>query len=136
MTFKVYLLDYPMNKNSFSEKCYELLSKVPKGKITTYKSIAEALGTKAYRAVGTAMNKNPYAPQVPCHRVINSNGEVGGFAERLCGRGKNVKSITRARSRASGTQTKIKLLKSEGIPISNNKVQDVEKYLYKFQNAR
>ncbi len=67
-------------KKSFSEKCYELLKKVPKGKITTYKEIARALKTKAYRAVGNAMNKNPYSPKVPCHRVVKSDGKVGGFA--------------------------------------------------------
>lgn len=95
---------------SFNERCYELLRKVPKGKLTTYKAIAEALNTKAYRAVGNAMNKNPYAPEVPCHRVVGSNGEMTGFA--------------------SGIKNKIKLLKKEGIKIENNKV-DLDKYLYK-----
>ena len=64
----------------FQNKVYELCSKVPKGKVTTYKAISEAMGTKAYRAVGRALNKNPYAPKVPCHRVVKSNGKVGGFA--------------------------------------------------------
>ncbi len=99
-------------KKSFLEQCYALLKQVPKGKITTYKAIAEALGTKAYQAVGSAMHKNPHAPQVPCHRVINFNGEVGGFA--------------------SGTNTKIKLLKREGILIKDGKVMNIQKYLYKF----
>ena len=99
-------------KKSFSEKCYALLRKVPKGKVTTYKALANALNTKAYRTVGTAMNKNPYAPQVPCHRVVNSDKRVGKFA--------------------SGTKKKIALLKKEGIPIKNNKLQNFEKYLYKF----
>ena len=78
---------------NFQEKCYKVLKTVPKGKITTYKEIAKALNSKAYRAVGTAMNKNPYAPKVPCHRVINSNGNVGNFD--------------------SGTKNKIKLLKNK-----------------------
>jgi len=60
-----------MPKKSFSESCYELLKKVPKGKVTTYKILAEKIGTKAYRAVGTSMNKNPFAPKVQCHRVVN-----------------------------------------------------------------
>ena len=98
--------------NSFYEKCYEVLKKVPKGKVTTYKEIARALNSKAYRAVGTAMNKNPYAPMVPCHRVINSNGELGGFA--------------------SGLKNKIKILKLEGIEIKNNKI-DLKKYFYKLK---
>jgi methylated-DNA-[protein]-cysteine S-methyltransferase len=50
---------------SFSEKVYDLLRKVPEGRVTTYKEIAHALGTKAYRGVGQAMRKNPYAPEVP-----------------------------------------------------------------------
>tara|TARA_Y100000034_G_C6896493_1_gene413423 strand:+ start:915 stop:1226 length:312 start_codon:yes stop_codon:yes gene_type:complete len=100
-----------INKLPFSEKCYQLLKKVPKGKLTTYKALANKLNTKAYRAVGNAMNKNPYAPKVPCHRVINSNGSLGGFA--------------------SGLKNKIKLLKKEGIEIKNNKI-DLKKYEYEF----
>ena len=107
--------------NSFYEKCYDVLKKVPKGKVTTYKEIARALNSKAYRAVGTAMNKNPYAynqknisasEHVPCHRVINSNGDIGGFF--------------------SGANAKIKLLKSEGIEIKNNKI-NLNKYFYKLK---
>ena len=64
----------------FNENVWKLCKQIPKGKVTTYKLIADELGNKAYRAVGTAMNKNPYAPKVPCHRVINSNGNVGNFA--------------------------------------------------------
>lgn len=99
-------------KPTFSQLCYEILKKVPKGKVTTYKSIADALGTKAYRAVGNAMNKNPHAPEVPCHRVVKSNGELGGFAQ--------------------GIKQKLALLKSEGIKIKNSRI-DLEKYEYKFQ---
>ena len=50
---------------TFAEKAYDLLRKVPKGRVTTYKEIAHALKTKAYRGVGQAMRKNPYAPEVP-----------------------------------------------------------------------
>jgi len=106
-----------MVKRSFSEKCYKILKKVPKGKITTYKDLAKALKTKAYRAVGTAMNKNPNpgsnTGKVPCHRVINSNGSLGGFA--------------------SGTKKKIAMLKKEGISVKNGKVVDFKKFLYKFK---
>jgi methylated-DNA-[protein]-cysteine S-methyltransferase len=59
------------------------------------------------------MNKNPYAPQVPCHRVVNSDARVGGFA--------------------SGTANKIKILKREGIPIKEGKIQNFEKFLFKFK---
>lgn len=102
-----------MSKNkTFNEKCYEILKKVPKGKVTTYKKIANLLNTKAYRAVGNAMNKNPYAPKVACHRVVKSNGEVGGFA--------------------SGKKNKIRLLRQEDIEIKDNKI-NLDKYLFKFK---
>jgi O6-methylguanine-DNA--protein-cysteine methyltransferase len=50
---------------TFADRAYELLRTVPKGRVTTYKEIAHALGTKAYRGVGQAMKRNPYAPEVP-----------------------------------------------------------------------
>jgi len=96
-----------MGENSFSERCYNLLKKVPKGKVTTYKMIAKKLNSKAYRAVGNIMNKNPSAPRIPCHRVVNSNGQIGGFA--------------------FGKKRKIKILKGEGIEIKNGKV-DLKKF--------
>lgn len=95
---------------SFDEECYSILSRVPKGKVTTYKEIAKKLKTKAYRAVGNAMNKNPYAPEIACHRVIRSNGDVGGFAH--------------------GTKKKIEMLKKEGIDIKKRKI-NLAKYLYR-----
>ena len=72
-----------MKPSTFNERCYQLLQKVPKGNVTTYKEIAHKLETKAYRAVGNAMNKNPYAPQIACHRVVNSDGRIGGFASNI-----------------------------------------------------
>ena len=95
----------------FQEKIYKILKKVPKGKVTTYKALSKKARTKAYRSVGTAMNKNPYAPKVPCHRVINSNGNLGKFA--------------------SGTKETIKLQKGEGFEIKNKKI-DLKKYGFKF----
>ena len=90
-----------MNNKSFNEKCYELLKLVPKGKVTTYKELANALGTKAYRAVGNAMNKNPHnVDVVPCHRVVNADGRMGGYAweeatkvSKLEGEGVKIKRI-------------------------------------------
>ncbi|MBA2862598.1 MGMT family protein [Methanococcus maripaludis] len=97
---------------TFNEKCYDLLMQIPKGKITTYKLIAEALNTKAYLAVGNAMKNNPYVLTVPCHRVVHSNGNVGGYVK--------------------GIEKKIEILKSEGIDISNNKIINLKKYLFRF----
>jgi len=98
-------------KKSFNEKCYDILKKVPHGRVTTYQELAHNLKSKAYRAVGNAMNKNPYAPQVPCHRVVKSNGEVGGFA--------------------TGVKNKIAMLRKEGVNIENGKI-DLNAFLYKF----
>ncbi len=91
-----------------------MTKKIPKGKVSTYKEIAKKLGTKAYRAVGSALRKNPYAPEVPCHRVVNSSGFVGGF------KGKKF------------SKEKIRLLKKESIEIKNNKIINFKKYLFKF----
>jgi len=60
---------------------YELLARVPEGKITTYGDIAKALGyPRASRAIGRILNKNPNPIIVPCHRVIMSSGNLGGYA--------------------------------------------------------
>ena len=100
---------------NFYDRIYEKLKKVPKGKVTTYKILAESIGTKAYRAVGQAMNKNPYAPEVPCHRVVNSRGELHGYAH--------------------GLRKKRELLEKEGIKIRNNKVVDFNNRLHKFDST-
>jgi len=116
-------------EKTFRDKIYELLKKVPKGKVTTYKDLANALETKAYRAVGTAMNKNEssYCNKkgsfisfkkekekllIPCHRVVNANGDLGGFAQ--------------------GNSVKIKLLKKEGIEVKNNKIVDFKHKNFNF----
>jgi O-6-methylguanine DNA methyltransferase len=66
---------------------------------------------KAHRAVGTAMNKNPFAPEVPCHRVVKSNGDLGGFG--------------------GGSKLKIKRLQEEGVKVHNNKIVNFQSTLYK-----
>ena len=80
----------------FQQKVYDFVRTIPKGQTVTYKQVAIKIGKpKAYRAVGNALNKNPFAPEVPCHRVIKSDGSIGGFA--------------------SGSNKKLQLLKEEGI---------------------
>jgi len=96
----------------FKEKVLELTKKIPKGKVTTYKIIAEKLNTRAYRAVGTALHNNKKPIIIPCHRIVNSDGFVGGYA--------------------NGIEQKKKLLKKEGINIKNKKIQDFEKVLFRF----
>ena len=64
----------------FQKLVYDFVRKIPKGHTVTYKQVASGIGKpKAYRAVGNALNKNPFAPEVPCHRVIKSDGSIGGF---------------------------------------------------------
>ena len=105
-----------MRKSSFPQQVYKLTRLVPKGKVSTYSAIARALkNKKAARAVGNALNHNPYAPQVPCHRVIRANGEVGGFA--------------------SGSRRKAAILKKEGVIIKNNRI-NLDKYGYEFKTKR
>ena len=96
----------------FQSDCYEALKKIPKGKVITYAGLARMIGRpKAHRAVGSAMNKNPYSPQVPCHRVVKSNGDLGGFATDI--------------------EVKIKRLQEEGVMVSDNKIVDFRSTLYK-----
>jgi O-6-methylguanine DNA methyltransferase len=64
----------------FSERVWKLVGKIPKGKVTTYGGIAGRLGRPgAGRAVGQALKRNPHAPIVPCHRVVKSDGGLGGY---------------------------------------------------------
>src|SRR4051794_20795186 len=68
---------------TFNERVWALTARVPAGQVVTYADIATALGSKGYRAVGNALNKNPYAPDVPCHRVVGSDGRLTGFFHGL-----------------------------------------------------
>jgi methylated-DNA-[protein]-cysteine S-methyltransferase len=89
---------------NFNQKVWALCARIPAGRVATYGQIARALGSPgAARAVGNALNKNPYAPAVPCHRVVGSNGSLTGFA--------------------GGLATKERLLKGEGVPLRNGKAE-------------
>ena len=101
-----------MNKN-FNKRCYKKLVLIPEGMISTYAEIAKSLDSKAYRAVGNAMANNPHPISIPCHRIIKSDGTLGGYA--------------------LGISKKIQLLKKEGIKIKNNKVVDFENKLFRFK---
>ena len=71
---------------AFQEKVYAALRKVPAGKVITYAGLGRLVGSKAFRAVGMAMRCNPYAPDVPCHRVVCSDGSLGGFKGKTSGK--------------------------------------------------
>jgi len=65
----------------FQLKVWNYLKKIPKGKVKTYTDIAKAIGKPlAVRAVANAIGKNPYPPEIPCHRVIRSDGSLGGYS--------------------------------------------------------
>lgn len=64
---------------TFSQRVHEVVKRIPKGKILTYKEVAKRAGSvKAYRAVGNILNKN-YDKNIPCHRVVRSDGSAGGY---------------------------------------------------------
>lgn len=102
---------------SLEEKCYQLLKKIPAGRITTYKLLAEQLDTRAYRHVGTLLSKNPDLIKVPCHRVVRSDGGIGGYA--------------------LGVAKKIALLEAEGIEINADtaRVVCLDRFLYRFEDT-
>lgn len=90
---------------SFRDKVYEVTKKIPPGKVATYKQIAILSGNpNASRAVGMCMKTNPFAPIVPCHRVVASNGKLTGY------------------SAGNGITTKMELLLFEGVKFKNDKV--------------
>jgi len=69
----------------FQKRVYAALLRVPRGRVITYKQLAERLGCRSCRAVGQALKRNPYAPEVPCHRVVASDLTPGGFMGRRGG---------------------------------------------------
>lgn len=94
---------------TFKEKVYSLAKTIPKGKVVTYGQMAKMAGSPgAARAVGMCMKTNPFAPVVPCHRVVASDGKLTGF------------------SMEGGVVTKKKMLMEEGVMFKGDKV-DLEK---------
>ena len=88
---------------SFREKVYKVAAKIPRGRVMSYKEVARKAGSpRAYRAVGNILHKNPNPQKVFCHRVIRSDGKIGGYAK--------------------GTKAKTAILKKEGVKIKNGKI--------------
>ena len=89
-----------MQGTKFQLKVWKYLKTIPKGKVKTYKQVAIGIKSpKSARAVGRACANNPYAPKIPCHRVIRSDGGLGGY------------------SGLGGIKQKLKLLRSEKVSI-------------------
>ena len=104
------------SKSSFSGRVIEIMKLIPEGRVTTYKEIARVMDSRAYRAVGSAVGNNPYAPAVPCHRVVRSDGTVGNYS--------------------CGVVRKIALLKDEGIDVRGKdrhaRIKDFDSVLFRF----
>ncbi|CAE6485387.1 MAG: MGMT family protein [Candidatus Nitrosotenuis sp.] len=99
--------------NELEQRVYKKLLRVPKGKVTTYGDLAKAVGIKnGQRVIGQIMNKNPFPVIIPCHRVVNSDGKIGGYFY-----GQNVKT---------------EMLSKEGVTIKDGKIQNWEKTLFRF----
>ena len=70
-----------LSGTNFQLKVWKYLQEIPKGRVKTYLEVAKAIGKpKAFRAVANAVGKNPYPPKIPCHRVIRSDGSLGGYS--------------------------------------------------------
>jgi methylated-DNA-[protein]-cysteine S-methyltransferase len=108
--------------STYQRGILRILAEVPKGKVTTYGDLAKELAKRnprwspfASRAVGTTMKNNPCGPQIPCHRVIKSDGTIGNFRGGTQG----------------AVEEKIRMLKEEGVVVLAGKIE-LEKYRYKF----
>lgn len=101
----------------FYDEVYKLCRQIPKGRVSTYREIGNKLKTKAYRAVGQALRNNPDAPRTPCHRILNSKGELHGFNGKTKGKKINDKK---------------KMLEKEGLKFEGDRIIDFEKKLFKF----
>lgn len=102
-----------MQKINHQIKLQQLLLKIPRGKVTTYKEIAHAMGTKGYRYVGQLLHKNPEPDEYPCYKVVQSDGSLGGFA--------------------LGCDDKIRRLRKDGIEVKDAKVLNFERLNFKFR---
>jgi methylated-DNA-[protein]-cysteine S-methyltransferase len=92
---------------------YKELLRVPKGKVTTYGELAKAAGIKnGQRLIGQIMNRNPFPVIIPCHRVVKSDGKIGGYFY--------------------GQDVKTEMLSKEGITVINGKIQNWEKTVFRF----
>jgi len=89
----------------FESRVYEALCRVPAGKVLTYKTLGQAIGCASGQAIGNAMRRNPFAPEVPCHRVIPATLKLGGFMGDVIGQ-----SIERKRE----------LLEAEGVRFDDS----------------
>lgn len=89
-----------------------LLGRIPRGRVTTYKALAEAMGTRGYRYIGQLLSRNPEPDAYPCYKVVKSDGALGGFSQ--------------------GCPDKIRRLNADGIRVKNGKIADFERKKFIF----
>ena len=101
------------NFTPFEKKVFKTTERIPRGRVSTYGEIAKAIRKpRAARAVGNALNENCFK-KVPCHRVVKSDGRIGGFAR--------------------GSKEKALMLEKEGVAIRNGRISDFKRLLYKLR---
>lgn len=101
---------------NFHQRVWALTARIPAGRVTTYAALAAALQSRGYRAVGQALHHNPYAPDVPCHRVVGSDGRLTGFA--------------------GGLAKKQSMLTDEGVAVNPSGRVDLARYAWRFELPR
>jgi methylated-DNA-[protein]-cysteine S-methyltransferase len=107
-----------MADRPFQKRVYEAVSEVPRGRVTTYKALAAAIGCGSAQAVGQALRRNPHAPEVPCHRVITSALTLGGFYGETSG---------------DAVARKLAMLEGEGVHFADGRLMD-PKQCFVFEN--
>lgn len=91
---------------TFYDRVYDVVKRIPQGKVATYKIVAKLAGNpRAFRAVGTAMKNNPDMKNIPCHRVVGTDGKMHGYSAK------------------NGISSKIRMLKAEGVFFKGNLVE-------------
>ena len=106
-----------MQKHLQADDVYGMLARIPEGKVSTYGDIAKALGhPSASRAIGKILNKNPNPVVVPCHRVVMSDGSIGGYA--------------------FGRARKKELLAKEGLRFVGDSMDDFARYRVALEKLR
>jgi len=106
-----------MKISLFQQRVYRALKMIPAGRVTTYKLLASFIGCGSPRAVGQALRHNPFAPEVPCHRVIKSDLALGGYCGTLVG---------------EKVAEKIMLLAAEGVLFKEGRLQE-PRLLFEFK---
>lgn len=91
----------------FEMRVYDVVRLIPRGRVSTYGAVAKAAGKGTARSVGSALAKNPFAPEVPCHRVIRTDGTLGGFSGETTG---------------PEMDRKTGMLKAEGVEVNGSRI--------------